>query len=231
MVYDEGFDFSIGDPTSPDFISYFAFSKYGKNNYAIPQITSTWVSFCHATLIGWYQEKDTYGCFYGYKVGSNANEVTNGEASNKQVVVEGSMTAKTFLEVNEQPRESYRFMESKFTSHIKLTSQFTDHAKVVERINSSKGTWKAAVYEEFEGKTIEQLNKMAGRKKSRGSSNFHLKSSEADKNSFDSVFGLFRNNKKNSYSKKGSLNSSLPKEFNYKQYMAPAKSQVNINFI
>ena len=191
----------------------------------MPQITSTWVSYCHATLIGWYQEGDTYGCFYGYKVGSNANQVTNGEASNKQVVVEGSMTAKTFLEVNEQPRENYRFMESKFASHIKLTSQFTDHAKVVERINTSKGTWKAAVYEEFEGKTIEQLNKMAGRKKSRNS-NFHLKSSEAEKNSFDSVFGFFRsNNKKNNFSKKNSQ-SSLPKEFSYRQYTTQAKSQV-----
>jgi cathepsin C len=226
MVYDEGFDFSFGNPTSLDFSSYFAFSKYGKNNFSIPQITSTWVSYCHATLIGWYQEGDTYGCFYGYKVGSNANQVTNGEASNKQVVVEGSMTAKTFLEVDEQPRENYRFMESKFTSHIKLTSQFTDHAKVVERINKSKGTWKAAVCEEFEGKTIEQLNKMAGRKKSRNS-NFHLKSSsEAETNSNDSVFEFFRSNKKKSYSKKYSQ-SSLPKEFNYRQYTTQAKSQVN----
>ena len=105
MVYDEGFDFSFGQKGSKDFSTYFVFSKYGPNDFKNEKIKSKWTSNCYATLIGWYQVGDKYGCFIGTKKGQDADEITNGEAANKQVVVEGSMKEKTFLQTNENKKE------------------------------------------------------------------------------------------------------------------------------
>lgn len=57
-------------------------------------------------------------------------------------------------------------LESKFSETITLHANFKDHASVVDRINASNLTWSAAVYKEFEGKTIAELNEFAGKKKS-----------------------------------------------------------------
>jgi hypothetical protein len=231
MVYDEGFDFSFGEPSNKDYSTYFVFSKYNKNDYLNSSIQSKWVSYCYATLIGWYQVGNKYGCFYGVKVGKSADEVTNGEALNKQVVVEGSMTGKSFLEKKQKPNEEYRFMESKFSSKLHLHSEFKDHAKVVERINSSHGTWKATVYSEFEGKSIEELNKMAGRKKSRNGvmADFHLKNgeiSDSTLHNYESVFDKLIDGRNNIITY--NPGSTLPREFNYMNFMGTPKSQVII---
>jgi hypothetical protein len=184
MVYDEGFDFHFGEVNTKDFATYFIFSKYGMNDFkSFPGITTKWVSYCEATLIGWFQVGDNWGCFMGSKRGGDPNKPTNGEATNKQVVVEGSMTNKVFLQTFEKPKEEIRFMQSKFGEKLHLTSSFKDHAKFVTRINASQdATWKAAVYEEFEGKTIEQLNRIAGRRKSKSSpsADFHFKETETE---------------------------------------------------
>jgi cathepsin C len=234
MVYDEGFDFSFGEKNSKNFATYFVFSKYGPNEFRDKGIKTKWASYCYASLIGWYQVGNKYGCFYGVKKGKSADEVTNGEASNKQVVVEGSMTSKTFLQKNENPivlsPPEVRFMESKFSEKLFLNANFKDHSKVVDRINASNLTWKAAVYEEFEGKTIEQLNKLAGRKKSKTGliADFHLK------NNHNSVFDKMtfqQSNERNSRiwknTKKNRSKNSLPRDFDWTKYVGPAKSQVN----
>jgi cathepsin C len=234
MVYDEGFDFSFGEKDSNNYATYFVFSKYGPNDFKKKGVKSKWASYCYASLIGWYQVGNKYGCFYGVKKGKTGDEVTNGEASNKQVVVEGSMTSKTFLQKNEKgnlhnPPE-VRFMESKFSEKLLLNANFKDHTKVVERINASNLTWKAAVYEEFEGKTIEQLNKLAGRKKSRTGfiTDFHLKNNH---NSLFDKMTFQESNERNSYSwknsKKNKSRNSLPRDFDWTKYVGPAKSQVS----
>ena len=62
---------------------------------------------------------------------------------------------------------NFKFTQSKtkFNDRLTLHSGFTDHDKFVERINSADLSWTAAVYEEFKGKTIEELNTFAGKKK------------------------------------------------------------------
>ena len=82
MVYNEGFDINIGNR------SYFAFSKYGKNNHANPEINTRWISKCYSTLVGWYHYgSKKWGCFYATKIGENPEEVTNGEPKGKLLVV------------------------------------------------------------------------------------------------------------------------------------------------
>jgi len=96
MVYDEGFDVIFNkDKNLYNDRSYFVFSKYGYNqDSSNNRISSKWVSYCYSTLIGWYYEGDKWGCMYGYKLGVNKNEITNGEAQNKLNVVEGEITKK-----------------------------------------------------------------------------------------------------------------------------------------
>jgi hypothetical protein len=255
MIYDEGFDFSFGEINTKEFSTYFIFNKYGRNDFKSFQgMTSKWVSYCETTLIGWYQVGDSWGCFTGTKRGGDPNKATNGEATNKQVVVEGSMTSKVFLQTNDRPR----FMQSKFGERLHLTSKFKDHAKFVQRINADKNlTWKAAVYQEFEGKTIEELNKIAGRKNGRSDirADFHFKETNLDKESKDlydnSVYdklnndnNLSRNNykmkKRNKFrfkngvietksdSKNKGLSKNFPDNFSWKKYIGTAKSQVKI---
>jgi hypothetical protein len=93
MVYDEGFDIVFNRNKSlKNDRSYFVFSKYGLNKEASSSIKSKWVSYCYSTLIGWYYIEDYWGCMYGFKLGVNKDEVTNGEAQNKLNVVEGEIS-------------------------------------------------------------------------------------------------------------------------------------------
>lgn len=49
---------------------------------------------------------------------------------------------------------------------VKLHKDFNDHQKIVEHLNTNvKKSWTARVHPEFEGKSILELNQMAGRKK------------------------------------------------------------------
>jgi hypothetical protein len=96
MVYDEGFDiiFNQNNNLYND-RSYFVFSKYSYNqDSTVKNIKSKWVSYCYSTLIGWYYIGEKWGCMYGYKLGINKDEITNGEAENKLNVVEGQITKK-----------------------------------------------------------------------------------------------------------------------------------------
>jgi hypothetical protein len=112
MVYDEGFDiiFNQGDSLKND-RSYFVFSKYGKNNSPSQSIKSKWVSYCYSTLIGWYYQGDQWGCIYGYKLGVNKDEITNGEAENKLNVVEGVVSRKEDSNSEEMYTSERYFMD------------------------------------------------------------------------------------------------------------------------
>jgi cathepsin C len=227
MIYDEGFDFNFNKGTK-DYRSYFAFLKYGPNDNKNPSIKSKWVSYCHTTLVGWYHIGDQWGCFMGTMVGKSDTEITNGEAEKKQVVTEGSMVAKAFLEkseniINGNEISESRFMESKFTTKLELTANFKDHSSVVERINAMDYSWKAANYEEFQGLTIEELNKIAGRKKSKSSYtnyNFHEMAHRRETSQTN------KSGKKPSNNMKGSTaTSTIPENFNWMDLMANPKSQ------
>jgi hypothetical protein len=86
MIYNEGFDIIVNNR------SYFAFSKYSKNDQKNKKIKTKWVSQCYSTLVGWYHNgKQKWGCFYAKKVVDNPNQVTNGEPKGKLIVVEGNI--------------------------------------------------------------------------------------------------------------------------------------------
>lgn len=68
-----------------------------------------------------------------------------------------------FTEIQSSSRTKAK---SKFSETITLHANFKDHASVVDRINASNLSWSAAVYKEFEGKTIAELNEFAGKNKS-----------------------------------------------------------------
>lgn len=49
---------------------------------------------------------------------------------------------------------------------VHLHADFTDHEEAVEKLNKNvKKSWKAKAHPMFDGKTIKELNQMAGRKK------------------------------------------------------------------
>jgi len=91
MVYDEGFDIIVGNQ------SFFAFSMYSPRGRlsGVPGGKKEWDSKCGATLNGWYHVNNRWGCFYGVKVNEgNPYKVTNGEVSNKNIVLEGVIKSK-----------------------------------------------------------------------------------------------------------------------------------------
>ncbi len=194
MVYDEGFEFNLGEKDTKEFSSYFSFLRYSKNDRTISGVKSKYYSHCYQTLIGWYHtDNGKWGCFYGNKKVQNFDKPTNGEASDKLIVLQNTVKREeAFIEVkkNEQKNfifDSYlqeRFLQSENRSklqntnnlktntatrtYLKLTNDFTNHSEVVERINSLNLGWKANLYDEFKGKTISQLNKISGRKSKGG---------------------------------------------------------------
>jgi Cathepsin C exclusion domain len=106
MVYDEGFDINIED------YSFFTFSKYSPNpnqfNYFGTK-KDKWVSMCYSTLLGWYHKGDSWGCFYGHKTNESPETITNGEVSNKMVVVENTVKNK-----DENEFDFLRFKQGKY---------------------------------------------------------------------------------------------------------------------
>lgn len=187
MVYDEGFDIRINKEEGVNKeLSYFAFLRYDKNDKTNKNINSNYASYCYETLIGWFKDGEKQGCFKAHKNVPDHDKPTNGEVTDKQIVTENSMTPASFLEKSSNKlktnsnlntnkdnlfnfySEETRFMESKFSTKLQMNSQFKDHAKFVDQVNSANLSWKAENYEMFENKSLEEINKMAGRKKAVG---------------------------------------------------------------
>lgn len=189
MVYDEGFEFKLGKKDTKDFSSYFVFLKYSSNDGSLPDVKSKHYSHCHETLIGWYHtHNNKWGCFYGHKIVTEYSKPTNGEASDKLIVLENSVKAAAFIQTNEKEAnknsifnslESERFMQTEsenklenksnskssnlFATELKVSNEFTNHAEIVARINALNLGWKAEAYEAFKGKTFKELNRISGR--------------------------------------------------------------------
>lgn len=198
MVYDEGFEILIGDRNNPNYKNYFVFLKYSLNDFTT-KAKSTWVSHCYQSMIGWYHIGDNnWGCFKGHKEVGNYTAVTNGEASDKQIVLENSITP-VFIQENEIREDfrnflgSSRFLQNegkisnkmkantnnKLLTEIRLTLESKNHNEVVERINSMNLSWKAAEYEEFKGYSIGEINDFLNNKRNDGKFNFNLTKSQS----------------------------------------------------
>ena len=205
MVYDEGYEITIGDKNSDNYKNYFIFLKYSKNDHKT-KAQSVWVSHCSQTLIGWYHiGSDNWGCFRGHKDILNFSQITNGEASDKQIVLENSIKA-AFIEENSQIKEeiksflgSSRFLQNewkisnklkvkntnKLLSEIRLTLESRNHNEVVERINAMNLSWKAAEYNQLKDYSIGELNDFLNSKKNNGKFNFDLTRTESKKIKID----------------------------------------------
>jgi C1A family cysteine protease len=116
-----------------------------------------------------------------------------------------------FTEIKSSSRTKAK---SKFTETITLHANFKDHASVVERINESNLTWSAAVYKEFEGKTIAELNEFAGKKKSTEDNLFLIKRNSS-----------YNNQKKNLKKLKKARSENNTKSLDLSHLMTKAKSQ------
>jgi hypothetical protein len=228
MVYDEGIEFNLGDKNKNkdkgNYLSYFLFLKFSDNINRFNKIRTKYLSHCNEALIGWYHiNNEEWGCFYGHKLIENYNLPTNGEASDKKIVLENivklvqpslnfmeiqknlnkNKTNKKIFDINKEKKEDRnneknktiimkkfnleRFMQikTKFNTNNKsnysiknenenenenagllnLSSEFTNHEEVVERINSMNLSWKAEVYSELKGKTISEMNNFYGKMK------------------------------------------------------------------
>lgn len=233
MIYDEGFDvrFNNGKINKK---SFFAFLKYGPNDNKNPNIHSQYASYCFETLIGWYKDGEKRGCFKAFKQVENHAVATNGEVTDKQNVTEDSKittSAGRFVEKNDEFlnfNSETRFMQSKskFATQLQLTSEFKDHAQFVERINNSNLSWKAEVYDMFENKSIEQMNKMAGRKKSL------YKAKNSLLNAVQRVSkGQMKAVKVEAEAEvENNNNAALLASLNYSNIMPTPRSQVNFDF-
>lgn len=199
MVYDEGFEIIIGDKSKANYKNYFVFLKYSQNDYKTKAM-SNWVSHCYQSMIGWYHiGENDWGCFRGHKAIEDYSVVTNGEASDKQIVLENSIVP-AFLEENDV-REDFknflstsRFLQNevrisnklkshtnnKLLSEIRLTLESRNHNEVVERINSMNLSWKAAEYDQFKGYSIGEINDFLNNKRNDGRFNFNLTKAQSN---------------------------------------------------
>jgi len=122
-----------------------------------------------------------------YSFLENKNLVNNSLKNNKSVIISneslinkafGSLkftqvqtATQTELQTKTATNTNFKSktqVQTRFREKITLHAGFKDHSKVVERINLSNLSWSATVYKEYEGKTIAELNNIAGKKKNKG---------------------------------------------------------------
>jgi len=171
-----------------------------------------------------------------YKVNDNSDYGFNSKSSDltdnyfeyktpQYISVENSVMNNT----KNQDYLNFKFTQTLFKEKLTLHAGFTEHSKFVERINSADLSWTATVYKKFEGKSIEELNSFAGKKKSRYSAE---KSSNQSKESdmFLLENSSFSSKKKRSNSLRSFLSNrkfrnSSQKTVDYANLMGDIRSQ------
>jgi hypothetical protein len=99
MIYDEGIEFGMGEKKTSNYSNFFLFMNYSLNDGTLPGVRTKFYSHCYQTIIGWFYIKGNYwGCIWGHKKVENWNKPTNGEAPEKQIVLQNSITQESFLE-------------------------------------------------------------------------------------------------------------------------------------
>jgi len=188
-------------------IPFLLFNTYMRKDDSNHKIVTKWVSKCYSTLIGFYHKgKDRWGCFYAEKEGVDHNQITNGEPKGKLLVVQGKVEKISYKfkeKLEDSIFQDINFLQTNEKEKLELTSNFKDHAKVVERINSMNDLWKATNYEEFSKLTIKELNSFAGRRRHHHRSLFEKKrkykkhkKTYRSKNRLKSIIKDFENKKK-----------------------------------
>lgn len=116
----------------------FLYNQY----YADPKNATNILSNCSSTIVGWYHDYSTneYTCIKGTKV-------SNGQPSR----FSQAETEKT---------------ETESVAGPYLPGDFTDHQAMADKLNALHLSWTSGVSEDFLGMTVDELNRMAGRKAS-----------------------------------------------------------------
>ena len=155
MVYDEGFEIRYRNMNMFTFSSYFPVNSRYKSN-------------CAKTCVGWYRNTKTkeMGCFRGERTDVDSHDDYINDQTEQLNVVEGVVEEKKpkmIFKSKKTPRFK-SLSKNKFGEKLLLSSNFKEHFKVVNRINSiSNNLWEADVYSSFQGLSIQELNQMAGR--------------------------------------------------------------------
>ena len=251
MVYNEGFDIQVGST------SFFAFSKYAKNDHRNRSINTRWVSKCYSTLVGWYHiGPKKWGCFYATKIGHSPDQVTNGEPKGKLVVVANTVK----LVNNHSPMNRFKsfnmrkkqlpnkfdeansiidsldydlsFIQNKET--VFLEKGFKNHQIYVDRVKNLTDLWEATNYDEFSKMTLEELNNYAGRRKV-GRKNFRNDFDNKNiliKPSINTLNGPQKYRFRSLLTERDYKYPEFPKTHNTdKKFMFSARNQVDFNLI
>jgi cathepsin C len=137
MVYDEGFEVSVGNRV------FFAFSNFTFESDDGLTSSKHNVSHCGETMVGWYSNKDRteYGCYYGSK------RATSSALAVKSV------------------RAAQRLRTSPGTTYDKPLNHMAQKAKVDalnKKLAMVQVSWKARVMPQWNGKSMRQINSYAG---------------------------------------------------------------------
>lgn len=152
MVYDEGLDIILGDHRFTTFFDYY------------PNATGQVMNHCGKTVVGWYKNlaSNEQACFRAEKIISKSEE--------KELIVEPLVQMKVvsptkvfgLLQMNLDSR-SAKFLKTDMKTDSSNTMM--NHEMIVDKLNNLNNGWTAKVYPNFNGKTLQELNNLAGRKK------------------------------------------------------------------
>jgi hypothetical protein len=111
MVYDEGIEFGMGEKNTSNYSNFLIFMNYSLNDgKTLPEVKTKFYSHCYQTIIGWfYAQENKWGCIWGHKKIENWKKPTNGEAPEKQIVLEKSITSESFLEKEKKTNNNFNF--------------------------------------------------------------------------------------------------------------------------
>jgi cathepsin C len=133
MIYDEGFEVKV------DGLSFFAFSNFDLKYDNDVKINT---SHCDKTQLGWYHNADRtqWGCYYGKKI-----------VSGSSLIGQRPPAAKTFAPG-----------PSKKSAHYDELLDSLYHKRVAEQLNLIQEDWVAMAHGMLSGKSLRELNEMAG---------------------------------------------------------------------
>jgi len=197
MIYDEGMDVQFNDHRFTAFFYYF------------PDNNGKVTSFCGKTVVGWYIEKSTgkKACFQAEKnIKSEDEKNSLYVAPLTQMYV---VQPKDTYSVLAQQKTGKKHLRAEVPQAFSINKDYTNHEEFVHQLNTQfKKSWTAAVSPSFQGKTLGQLNKLAGRKKP-----ISFRDGTYERASL-----------KNSFIQKSDL-SGLPREWSWAEYLPPVREQ------
>jgi len=160
MVYDEGFEVSVG---GMDFFAFSNFTIEAKQTNAskhVPQHRFN-VSHCGQTMVGWYQnvERTRFGCYYGTKV--LQERVRAVPAAHAVAQAPSPLTA--------QARRSSAVLDRPL-DHRTLKDAVS---KLNRKIAALQLRWTASSMSKWEGRTIRELNAYAGLRRAAPARDLH----------------------------------------------------------